>query len=132
MPEPRSRGSSGRSTFPYAIPQEKHNELKQVMADRVIDQIARHAPNFRDAIVDHVVLTQQYFEKTFGITGGDFCHGLLHPGQMWDRRRVAGWANYRTPVESLFMCGSSCHPGPGVTGVPGYNGAQEALRSWQG
>jgi phytoene dehydrogenase-like protein len=118
--------------FPYAIPQDKHNELKQVMADRVIDQVARHAPNFRDAIVDQVVLTHQYFEKTFGITGGDFCHGLLHPGQMWDRRPVAGWANYRTPIENLFLCGSSCHPGPGVTGVPGYNGAQEVLRTWQG
>jgi phytoene dehydrogenase-like protein len=118
--------------FPYSISKGKHNELKQVMADRVIDQMAKRAPNFRDAIVDQVVLTHQYFEKTFGITGGDFCHGLLHPGQMWDRRPVAGWSNYRTPVENLFMCGAACHPGPGVTGVPGYNGAQEVLKTWYG
>jgi phytoene dehydrogenase-like protein len=118
--------------FPYAIPKEQHNELKQVMADRVIDQMAKRAPNFRDAIVDQVILTHQYFEKTFGISGGDFCHGLLHPGQMWDRRPVAGWASYRTPVENLYLCGASCHPGPGVTGVPGYNGAQEVLKTWHG
>ncbi|MBW1687427.1 MAG: NAD(P)/FAD-dependent oxidoreductase [Deltaproteobacteria bacterium] len=118
--------------FPYNIPQEKHNEFKKVMADRMIDQMAKRAPNFRDAIVDEVILTQQYFEKTFGITGGDFCHGLLHPGQMWDRRPVPGWSNYRTPIENLFMCGASCHPGPGVTGVPGYNGAHEVLSTWQG
>jgi phytoene dehydrogenase-like protein len=72
--------------FPYAIPQKSHNELKKLMADRMIDQMAKHAPNLRDAIVDEVILTHQYFEKTFGISGGDFCHGLLHPGQMWDRR----------------------------------------------
>jgi phytoene dehydrogenase-like protein len=118
--------------FPYAIPQEKHNELKELMAERVIDQMARRAPNFRDAILDKVILTHQYFEKTFGITGGDFCHGLLHPGQMWDRRPVPGWSSYRTPVENLFLCGASCHPGPGVTGVPGYNGAQAVLETWQG
>jgi phytoene dehydrogenase-like protein len=117
--------------FPYAIPQDQHNELKQVMADRVIDQMAKRAPNFRDAIEDQVILTHQYFEKTFGITGGDFCHGLLHPGQMWNRRPVAGWANYRTPIENLYLCGSACHPGPGVTGVPGYNGAQEVLKTWR-
>ena len=118
--------------FPHAIPQDKHNELRDVMADRVINQVARHAPNFRDAIVDKVVLTHQYFEKTFGVTGGDFCQGLLHPGQMWDRRPVAGWAGYKTPVENLYLCGSACHPGPGVTGVPGYNGAQEVLKTWRG
>ena len=117
--------------FPYDIPQGKHNEFKEVMADRMIEQMAKRAPNFRDAIVDKVILTQQYFEKTFGISGGDFCHGLLHPGQMWDRRPVPGWSNYRTPIENLFMCGAACHPGPGVTGVPGYNGANEVLSTWQ-
>jgi phytoene dehydrogenase-like protein len=118
--------------FPYDMPQGRHNEFKEVMADRMIDQMAKHAPNFRDAIVDEVILTQQYFEKTFGITGGDFCHGLLHAGQMWDRRPVPGWSNYRTPIENLFMCGAACHPGPGVTGVPGYNSAHEVLKTWHG
>ena len=47
-------------------------------------------------------------------------------------RPVAGWASYRTPVENLYLCGASCHPGPGVTGVPGYNGAQEVLKTWRG
>lgn len=115
--------------FPYSIPQERHNELKEVMADRMINQIAQYAPNLRDAIQDKVILTHQYFEKAFGITGGDFCHGLLHPGQMWSRRPVPGWSGYRTPIQNLFMCGSGCHPGPGVTGAPGYNGAHTALRS---
>jgi phytoene dehydrogenase-like protein len=74
-----------------------------------------------------VVLTQKYFEATFGLTAGDFSSGLLHPGQMWDKRPVPGWANYRTPIRNLYMCGSACHPGPGITCVPGYNGAHAAL-----
>ena len=86
------------------------------------------ATNFRDAIMDKIVFTQTYFENTFNVTEGDFASGLLHPGQMWDKRPVKGWANYRTPIENLFMCGSACHPGPGVTCVPGYNGAREVLK----
>jgi len=118
--------------FPVDIPQSRHTELKQVMADRVINQMVKYAPNFKDAIVDKAILTHQYFETTFGITGGDFCHGLLHPGQMWDSRPLRGWSNYRTPIESLYLCGSGCHPGPGITGVPGYNGAQAALQDMAG
>lgn len=113
--------------FPTDVPQDRHKELRDVMADRMIDQIAKYAPNFRGAIMDKVVLTHQYFEKTFGITKGDFCHGLLHPWQMWDKRPVPGWGGYRTPIENLYMCGSACHPGPGVTCIPGYNAANEVM-----
>ncbi|MBW1900492.1 MAG: NAD(P)/FAD-dependent oxidoreductase [Deltaproteobacteria bacterium] len=118
--------------FPWETPKGKHKEMRDLMADRAIGQIAKYAPNFRDAIMDKTVLTQTYFENTFNVTAGDFASGLLHPGQMWDKRPVQGWANYRTPIESLFMCGSACHPGPGVTCVPGYNGAREVLKELNG
>ncbi len=117
--------------FPTDIPPNKHRELADVFADRLIDRIARYAPNFRGAIMEKVVLTNQYFEKTFGITGGDFCHGMNHPGQMWDRRPVRGWAGYRTPIQNLYLCGSGCHPGNGVTCLPGYNSAREVLKHWK-
>jgi len=77
--------------------------------------------------MDKVVFTHQYFEKTFGITKGDFCHGLIHPWQMWDKRPALGWSDYRTPIDNLYMCGSACHPGPGITCIPGYNGANTVL-----
>jgi len=118
--------------FPYDVPQDKHRDLAELMADRVIGEMARFAPNFPDIIVDRAILTNRYFEKAFGATGGDFCHGLLHPGQMWSRRPVAGWSDYRTPIESLYMCGSACHPGPGITGIPGYNGARRVLGDLEG
>jgi phytoene dehydrogenase-like protein len=118
--------------FPAEGTREQHDEMKKVMADRVIGQIAKVAPNFRGAIMDQAILTHRYFESKFGITAGDFAHGLLHPGQMWHRRPVPGWSNYHTPVTNLFMCGSACHPGPGITALPGYNSAREVLKTWQG
>ncbi len=118
--------------FPADLSPAQHDEMKKVMADRVIDQINKRAPNFRRAIVDQAILTHEYFGSKFGITAGDFSHGLLHPGQMWHRRPVPGWCNYRTPITNLYMCGSGCHPGPGITALPGYNSAREALKAWQG
>ena len=36
-------------------------------------------------------------------------------------------ANYRTPVEGLYLTGASTHPGGGVSGAPGYNTAARVL-----
>ena len=115
--------------FPHDVPEGKLKELSELMAQRAISQIAKHAPNFPAAIIDKAILTHRYFENTCGVTGGDYSSGLIHPEQMWDRRPVLGWANYTTPVENLFMCGSACHPGPGVTCVPGYNCANVVLKA---
>ncbi len=113
--------------FPADIPKGKHNEMKDLMAERVLDRMEKVVPDFRDLIMDKVVFTQQYFEKTFGATAGDFCQGLLQPGQMFGDRPVPGWANYETPLEGLFMAGGACHPGPGVTCIPGINGARTVM-----
>jgi phytoene dehydrogenase-like protein len=114
--------------FPYDVPESKRKEYRDLMAERMIDRIDKHAPNFRASIMDKAVLTQYWFQNTFGVTGGDFCSGLIEPQQMWDKRPVPGWSDYRTPVESLYMCGQACHPGAGVTCIPGYNSAREVLK----
>jgi len=113
--------------FPYDIPDGKHKEYRDLMAERIINQITERAPNFRNSIMDKAVYTHKNFENTFGITAGDFCHGLIQPSQWWDHRPVKGWSNYRTPLENLYMCGSAVHPGPGVTCIPGYNAALKVL-----
>ena len=117
--------------FPVMAPGALHEKLKVEMVDKLIDDVDRHAPNFRDAILDRVVFTSMHFERMFGITKGDYCHGRLLPQQMFDFRPVVGWSGYNTPVENLYLCGSACHPGAGVTGMPGYNSAREVLKNWK-
>lgn len=116
--------------FPTKVSRERHDRLKEEMADRVIDQMNQFAPNLKDAIMDRVVFTPLHYEKMLGTTEGDYSHGLMQPDQLLDFRPVVGWSDYRTPVEGLYLCGSACHPGPGVTGVPGYNSACEVLKDW--
>ena len=53
----------------------------------------------------------------------------LHLDQIYALRPAAGYADYRSPVKGLYLCGSACHPGPGVTFLPGYSCALELLRS---
>ncbi len=49
--------------------------------------------------------------------------GDMTPDQMGYFRPFAGWSNYRTPVEGLYMAGGFCHPGGGVHAGAGYNAA---------
>jgi phytoene dehydrogenase-like protein len=53
--------------------------------------------------------------------GGDIFHGCLGLDQLYSTRPVLGYANYRGPLQGLYMCGSGTHPGGGVTGAPGHN-----------
>ena len=49
-------------------------------------------------------------------------------GQLFFQRPVSGYADYRTPLKGLYICGSSMHPGGGVSGIPGYNAAREIMK----
>lgn len=116
--------------FPISASRKEHNRLKEEMADKVIEEMARFAPNLKNAIMDRVVFAPMHYEKMFGVTEGDYSSGMQRPGQMFNFRPVAGWSGYKTPVEDLYLCGACCHPGPGVTAIPGYNSANEVLKSW--
>ena len=54
--------------------------------------------------------------------------GELSPDQIFIFRPIRIYADYRSPVADLFLCGSGTHPGGGVMGVPGRNAATVILR----
>ena len=54
--------------------------------------------------------------------------GLHRLGEILASRPVAGWANYKTPLDGLVMCGSATHPGGGIMGAPGRNAALAVLK----
>jgi phytoene dehydrogenase-like protein len=45
---------------------------------------------------------------------------------------VPGWAQFRTPIKNLYMCGSATHPGGGIMGAPGRLAALEILKDSKG
>ena len=77
------------------------------------------------------VLTPLDLERVFGLTGGNIFQGAMTPNQLFSFRPVPGWAQYRTPIRGLYLCGAAAHPGGGVMGAPGLNAAREILgRRW--
>jgi phytoene dehydrogenase-like protein len=99
---------------------------------RIFDVVTRHAPNFSRAVLGWQALSPLDLERTFGLVGGDIFHGRLSLDQLWSARPVPGYADYRSPVRGLYLCGAGAHPGGGVSGAPGHNAAREILRDWRG
>lgn len=97
-------------------------------AESVISQIAAYSPGFRDRIVHMEVRTPRELEAEVGLTEGNIFQGELTFDQLLFNRPVPGYAQYRSPVGGLYICGSSTHPGGGVMGAPGRNAAAEILR----
>src|ERR1700758_2889622 len=116
---------------PYKLRQGTWDEHRDLLGDRVVRKIAEHAPNVANSIIARQVLTPLDLERTYGLTEGNIFHGDLSLEQLFFMRPVAGWAQYRTPVAGLYLCGAGAHPGGGVTGAPGYNAAHKALRDWK-
>jgi phytoene dehydrogenase-like protein len=95
----------------------------------VIDQIETAAPGFKDRILHVEVRTPRELEAEVGLTEGNIFQGELTFDQMFFNRPVPGYADYRTPIRDLWLCGSTTHPGGGVMGAPGRNAAAEILRA---
>ncbi len=106
------------------------DEARDVAAETIIDTVTQYAPNFRSAILGRMALSPLDLERKLALVGGDIFHGQLGIDQLFSARPMLGHADYRSPIKGLFMCGSSTHPGGGVTGWPGHNAAREILRDY--
>jgi phytoene dehydrogenase-like protein len=114
--------------FPIEEGQSSYGDMKVEMGRRVIEKIARLAPNFEDLIIRHTTFTPKHMGTMFGAPGGDYCHGLIHPDQMGPNRPgPKGYVDQPIPIGGLYLGSAGCHGGPGITFIPGYNAAQQAL-----
>jgi phytoene dehydrogenase-like protein len=102
--------------------------IKEAFADRVIEQVAEHAPGVRQAILARYVMSPNDFERENpNLVGGDCVSGSHHLDQNYFARPFRGWTRYRTPVKQLFMVGASTWPGGGVNAASGFLAAEDLL-----
>ncbi len=113
---------------PYELQAVQWDEIKDQFADRCIEIIGDYAPNVPGAIEHRQVLSPLDLERVYGITGGNIMQGAMNANQLYCFRPIAGWADHRSPVEGLYLCGAASHPGGGVMGACGKNAATEILR----
>jgi phytoene dehydrogenase-like protein len=114
--------------FPYKPAQGSVAEEKEKFADRVFDVVNEYAPNFKQSVIHRQVLAPSDIEERYGLTGGNIMQGTMSLSSLSFMRPVPGYADYRTPIRNLYMCGAATHPGGGVMGASGYNAAREILR----
>jgi len=115
--------------FSYNLPGGRDwRQERQSAVDLVFATVESYAPGFRASVVGHSALSPLDLEEKLGLAGGDIFHGALGLDQLWAARPMLGYGDYRTPLKSLYLCGSGAHPGGGVTGIPGHNAAREILR----
>ncbi len=118
--------------FPYhlrdADDESSYEAAKERFADRCFDVLDEYAPNFKRSVIDRQVLSPRDIERRFALTGGNIFQGAMTLDRLAFMRPVPGYADYRTPVEGLYLCGAATHPGGGVMGACGYNAAREILR----
>jgi phytoene dehydrogenase-like protein len=112
---------------PTALSGMTWNDAKPQVAETVLDTIAEYAPNIRHVLRHWQIVSPADIEALLGMTGGNIFQGDITPDQIFTFRPLPGWSNYRTPVEGLYLCGSAAHPGGGVLGAPGHNGAMVIL-----
>jgi phytoene dehydrogenase-like protein len=101
---------------------------EDAIADLAIRVLEGYAPGISGLVEHRQVLTPLALEETFGLTGGHIHHGELALDQLFTMRPTLGWADYRTPIDGLYLCGSGTHPGNGLTGASGRNAAREIVK----
>jgi phytoene dehydrogenase-like protein len=102
-------------------------EGKAAFTEVVMGLLARYAPAIREQTLAAELLTPEDIEREFRSAGGHWHHGELSLDQFLMLRPVPKAAQYRMPVEGLFLCGAGTHPGGGVMGSAGRNAARAVL-----
>ena len=117
---------------PVGLALEAWEAQRAQVTDALIAQVARYAPNFPDLVIDAYLHGPPEIEARAGMTRGNMHHVDMTIDQMLGARPLPECAAYHTPLSGLYLCGSGCHPGGGVSGVPGHNAAQTVIRDLNG
>lgn len=113
---------------PYKLKEGDWKSRRNEFARAVIDHLEGYAPGLSSLILAQQVLTPLDLEQTYGLSGGHIHHGEQSLDQFFTFRPLLGWAQYRTPLKGVYLCGAGTHPGGGITGLPGTNAAREILK----
>ena len=101
---------------------------RDTLVRNVMQVLELHAPGIEQMVEHRQVLTPKDLEDAYGLTGGHIFHGEPSLDQLYTMRPILGWAQYRSPIDGLYLCGAGAHPGGGVTAGPGQNAAREIVK----
>ncbi|MDX2215249.1 MAG: NAD(P)/FAD-dependent oxidoreductase [Oculatellaceae cyanobacterium bins.114] len=107
------------------------DDLKHKVADRVLDKLAEYAPNLKKALIARQVESPAELGARLGAFKGNYYHLDMTLEQMVFFRPLPEIANYKTPIQRLYLTGAGTHPGGSISGMPGRNCARVFLSTQQ-
>jgi phytoene dehydrogenase-like protein len=113
---------------PYRLRGTTWSESKDAFTARILDRLSEVAPDVKSLVLHSHLWTPEDYERELGLPEGNWHQGEMALDQMFFLRPVPGWARYETPIERLYLGGSSTHPGGGITGACGYLAASRILK----
>ncbi|ALF54322.1 beta-carotene ketolase [Nostoc piscinale CENA21] len=105
------------------------DELKNQVADKVIAKLANYSPNLNYSIIARHVESPAELGERLGSYKGNYYHIDMTLEQMLCFRPLPELANYKTPIENLYLTGAGTHPGGSISGMPGRNCARVFLHA---
>lgn len=107
------------------------DEIKDKVADDLLEIYCEYCPNVRKLVSKRYVATPVDWERDLNLPRGNFLHADMSLDQLFSLRPAIGLSKYKTPIAGLYITGAGTHPGGGVSGAAGYNAAQAILQELQ-
>ncbi len=115
--------------FPYELAGgATWDAVGDAVKERMLDVFERYAPGTRAKVVGELFQHPLWLERHLGLYRGNVMHLEMSIDQMFGMRPLPGWARYRAPLDGLYLCGASTHPGGGIMGASGRNAAHVLLK----
>ncbi len=114
---------------PYQLKNGDWPQSREALGDIVVETLAQYFPRIKELILHRQVVTPLDIEEMTGLSQGNIFQGELSLSQLFFLRPAAGIAQYKTPIQGYYQCGSGSHPGGGITGAPGRLAALEILNN---
>jgi phytoene dehydrogenase-like protein len=94
---------------------------------RLVAKMELAAPDLTSLQIGSFIETSEDLAERTGAINGCIYHIDNLPTRLGPLRPAAGVGGYRSPVGGLYFGSASCHPGGGVSGLPGKHCAETVL-----
>jgi len=100
---------------------EAWKDAAETCRDQVLDIWSEYAPNMTE---ENVIDSYTYTPREIPRSNPNMHNGGIFIGALTEEQTLNEHFGYRTPIDNLFMCGSSVHPGGAINGGAGYVAAK--------
>ena len=114
---------------PYHLRSQKwDNKLKNQVIQNVTRVLEKYISDFSNIVENSSIISPVNLEESLGLTEGNLNQGEMTLDQFFFMRPTISTSQYRTPIQNLYLCGSSTHPGGGLHGCNGVNAMHEIIK----